>query len=394
MRNQQQGRRRGRGGPRPPQQGGIVRPDAGNNRQGGNRSTGNAAQMLEKYKTLARDATQSGDRITAEYYFQYADHYFRVLNENRPRFEDRQPQQQQRSQQRDWQDRGGADADTDGGYDASQGEDEAAREGYPAEPQTRETGDGERGYRDGGRSGNDRGPRENERDTRPDGERGYRRDGRGEQNRSEQNRGDQNRGEQNRGDQNRGDQYRGDRDGRTDVGGDGRDSRASARAEQQQRDQRPQQRSQQYAPRDGEREPRRERFNGDEARNRSDERGGSEDRAAEPFAGPQPERQTQPADTAETARPRARRPRREDAPAAPSADDPFAVRRSPEAARAAPTRAAEPYPEPIDPAASSSLAEIEPADVASIEEQPAPKRRGRKPRIDPAGDAELSLENA
>lgn len=53
-----------------------------------NRQRGNAAQLLEKYKGLARDAQLSGDRVQAEYFLQFADHYFRVLNENRPRFED------------------------------------------------------------------------------------------------------------------------------------------------------------------------------------------------------------------------------------------------------------------------------------------------------------------
>ena len=43
---------------------------------------GTAAQILEKYLALARDATASGDRITAENYFQHAEHYLRVLNAN------------------------------------------------------------------------------------------------------------------------------------------------------------------------------------------------------------------------------------------------------------------------------------------------------------------------
>ncbi|MGF1606458.1 MAG: DUF4167 domain-containing protein [Rhodothalassiaceae bacterium] len=42
---------------------------------------GNPKQLLEKYKTLARDALQAGDRIDAENYLQHADHYQRVLNE-------------------------------------------------------------------------------------------------------------------------------------------------------------------------------------------------------------------------------------------------------------------------------------------------------------------------
>ncbi len=59
----------------------------GGNRQD-NRQRGNAAQLLEKYKSLARDAQLGGDRVQTEYYLQFADHYFRVLDESRSRFED------------------------------------------------------------------------------------------------------------------------------------------------------------------------------------------------------------------------------------------------------------------------------------------------------------------
>lgn len=52
------------------------------------RIRGNAQQLLEKYKSLARDAAAAGDRIQAEYYMQYADHYYRVLAEFRSRYED------------------------------------------------------------------------------------------------------------------------------------------------------------------------------------------------------------------------------------------------------------------------------------------------------------------
>jgi len=45
---------------------------------------GNAQQVVEKYLQLARDATSSGDRITAESYFQHAEHYFRIMNANGP----------------------------------------------------------------------------------------------------------------------------------------------------------------------------------------------------------------------------------------------------------------------------------------------------------------------
>jgi len=87
MNNRQNGRRRGRGG----QQARNGQPGGQNNGSRlDNRARGNAAQLLEKYKTLARDAQMQGDRVNTEYYLQFADHYFRVLSENRSRFEEQQ----------------------------------------------------------------------------------------------------------------------------------------------------------------------------------------------------------------------------------------------------------------------------------------------------------------
>lgn len=43
------------------------------------RIRGNAHQVYEKYLSLARDATASGDRVLAESCFQHAEHYFRIL---------------------------------------------------------------------------------------------------------------------------------------------------------------------------------------------------------------------------------------------------------------------------------------------------------------------------
>ena len=39
---------------------------------------GNAQQLYEKYTALAHDAASAGERISAEAYSQYADHYFRL----------------------------------------------------------------------------------------------------------------------------------------------------------------------------------------------------------------------------------------------------------------------------------------------------------------------------
>ena len=93
MINDRQGDRgRGRGGQRGQNLGG--------NRQD-NRQRGNAAQLLEKYKNMARDAQLAGDRVQSEYYLQFADHYFRVLGENRARFEEQRRQRGEDSSDED-----------------------------------------------------------------------------------------------------------------------------------------------------------------------------------------------------------------------------------------------------------------------------------------------------
>jgi len=43
------------------------------------RVRGNAHQVFDKYQALAREAASSGDRVMAEAYWQYADHYFRLI---------------------------------------------------------------------------------------------------------------------------------------------------------------------------------------------------------------------------------------------------------------------------------------------------------------------------
>lgn len=111
------GRRRGRGGGSGPQR--SNNPNPGNRQD--NRQRGNAAQLLEKYKGLARDAQMQGDRVLTETYHQYADHYFRVLNESRARFEE------QRRQRDDYEDEGdGEDYETEG--NEAEGRDESGRD--------------------------------------------------------------------------------------------------------------------------------------------------------------------------------------------------------------------------------------------------------------------------
>ncbi len=78
MNNNRNNRRRGRGNRN--QSGGgnqLNRVDS--------RARGNAPQLLDKYKKLAQDAQHNGDRVQAEYYLQFADHYFRVIADNKAR---------------------------------------------------------------------------------------------------------------------------------------------------------------------------------------------------------------------------------------------------------------------------------------------------------------------
>jgi hypothetical protein len=111
--NRQAGRRRGRNN-NPRQNGGGNRGNGDSGNRIDNRARGNAAQLLEKYRNMARDAQLAGDRVNAEYYLQFADHYFRVLADNRSR----QEEQQQRFQRNDEPVGDHYDSSGDDGYDA------------------------------------------------------------------------------------------------------------------------------------------------------------------------------------------------------------------------------------------------------------------------------------
>jgi hypothetical protein len=87
--NRQGGRRRGRG-----QRGGQSLGGGQPGNRQDNRQRGNAAQLLEKYKSMARDSQLAGDRVQTEYFLQFADHYFRVLSESRARMEEQRPRRE------------------------------------------------------------------------------------------------------------------------------------------------------------------------------------------------------------------------------------------------------------------------------------------------------------
>lgn len=168
--NRQAGRRRGRGGGNggggPRQGGGGGRADNGNRID--SRARGNAAQLLEKYKNLAADAQRQGDRVNTEYYLQFADHYFRVLADQRGRFDDQQPRRPSPEYE--------ADGDDDYGDEGEpirageQGEGRLDRpDRYEQQPPRADRYDGQRADRQaqGRRPEGDR-PRRWDRDERPD----------------------------------------------------------------------------------------------------------------------------------------------------------------------------------------------------------------------------------
>ncbi len=93
------GRRRGRNNNQRPQGGQGRGGDQGNRID--SRARGNAAQLLEKYRNMARDAQMAGDRVMTEYYLQFADHYFRVLSDARSRQEEQRGRNEERDEERE-----------------------------------------------------------------------------------------------------------------------------------------------------------------------------------------------------------------------------------------------------------------------------------------------------
>jgi hypothetical protein len=119
-----------------------------NNRQQGgqpvnridSRARGNAQQMLDKYRKMAHDAHLNGDRVQEEYYLQFADHYFRVLADQRQR-------QEESRQRRDGNPQDGGERprfdDSRGRYDYEYGDETGEDE--QAQPESREPQGEDRG---------------------------------------------------------------------------------------------------------------------------------------------------------------------------------------------------------------------------------------------------------
>lgn len=56
---------------------------------------GVASQNYERYMNQAKDALSSGDRVQAEFFYQHADHFLRILNEYKEQQRAQQPQHQE-----------------------------------------------------------------------------------------------------------------------------------------------------------------------------------------------------------------------------------------------------------------------------------------------------------
>lgn len=158
-------RRRGRGNR---QQGG-----GGNQNRIDSRARGNAPQMLDKYKKLAQDAAHNGDRVQAEYYLQFADHYFRVIADSRPRQDEQQ--QQPRGGRREEQDFSNDDDGEDDEFALPrQSREDRPREDRPREDRPREDRpreerqDRHRDERSRGERGRGDRPRQPREQNRPD----------------------------------------------------------------------------------------------------------------------------------------------------------------------------------------------------------------------------------
>jgi hypothetical protein len=159
MNNRQGGRRRGRNNQRPQSNGRGG--DQGNRID--SRARGNAAQLLEKYKNMARDAQMSGDRVMTEYYLQFADHYFRVLSDARLR------QEEQRARYDDRDDDGEPQDAQDNVGEAEDGDEIDSIDSFGRAPRTRResngNGNGSGSYRE--RGSNDRPRDDRPREERP-----------------------------------------------------------------------------------------------------------------------------------------------------------------------------------------------------------------------------------
>lgn len=109
---------------------------------------GTAQTIAEKYMQLGRDAQSSGDAVSAESYYQHAEHYYRVWAANQPpgaslimsrklgeeEFEDGEDGGEEEAADGQPQGEGQAAAEGTEGPDAAPGEAPVQGDGYPQQP--------------------------------------------------------------------------------------------------------------------------------------------------------------------------------------------------------------------------------------------------------------------
>jgi hypothetical protein len=104
---------------------------------------GTAQTVAEKYMQLGRDAQSSGDNVMAESYFQFSEHYFRVMAAAQPVG---QPTQQlRRPEDEDFEEEGGntAEGETEGAQAAMVSEGAPAGQGEQSESSGEASGSGQ-----------------------------------------------------------------------------------------------------------------------------------------------------------------------------------------------------------------------------------------------------------
>lgn len=122
----------------------------GNRSQGGNpsqmnridsRARGNAPQMLDKYKKLAQDAQHNGDRVQMEYYLQFADHYFRVIADNKARQDEQRGAASGNPRRNDEREQSEDYGDDDLDFDRGRRSEQASRPRYETQQEQDSRGD-------------------------------------------------------------------------------------------------------------------------------------------------------------------------------------------------------------------------------------------------------------
>src|SRR5580704_10343158 len=103
---------------------GPQNPQSLDSRGPGERIRGTASQIAERYLTLARDMARGEDRVAAENYYQYAEHYIRVSNAGREGGQQAMtPQPTPGNAEMDSSDAGSASVQVDGSQPRWEGDD-------------------------------------------------------------------------------------------------------------------------------------------------------------------------------------------------------------------------------------------------------------------------------